>query len=141
MDKGSVCSRSGWRGVASFGHRQVGRRPRLWQGAQTAVVAGDPTKYGPYVMRIKLPANTMIPAHTHDKAENVTVISGTMGLGMGKQADKSVGQQLPTGSFFRVPANTPHFAWTESDTIVQVNGMGPATMKMVEPATGSSTAK
>jgi len=115
--------------------------PDFGPGVQTAAVAGDPSKDGPYVMRIKLPANTMVAAHTHGKAENVTVISGTMGMGMGGQADKSKGQQLPAGSFFRVPADTPHFAWAETDTIVQVNGMGPASIKMVAPAAGSSTSK
>ena len=115
--------------------------PEFGKGVQTTALAGDPSKDGPYVMRIKLPANTMVPAHTHGKAENVTVISGSLGMGMGEQADKSKGQQLPTGSFFRVPADTPHFAWAETDTIVQVNGMGPATIKIVEPLAGSSTSK
>jgi quercetin dioxygenase-like cupin family protein len=99
--------------------------PQFGKGVQTAVLAGDPSKEGPYVMRIKFPAGAMVPAHTHDKAENVTVISGTFGLGMGKQADKTKGQKLPAGSFFRIDPQTPHFAW-ESDAIVQVNGMGPA---------------
>ena len=80
----------------------------------------------------------MIPAHTHGKAENVTVISGTMGMGMGDQADKSKGQQLPAGSFFRISADTPHFAWAETETVVQINGMGPVSLKIVEPMTGSS---
>jgi len=100
--------------------------PQFGKGVQTAVLAGDPSKEGPYVMRIKLPASTMVPADTHDKAENITVISGTFGVGMCMQADKSKGQKLPAGSFFRIDPQTPHFAWAESDAIVQVNGMGPA---------------
>ena len=115
--------------------------PDFGPGVQTAAVAGDPSKDGPYVMRIKLPANTLVPAHTHGKAENVTVISGALSMGMGEQADKSKAQNLPAGSFFRVPADTPHFVWAEADTIVQVNGMGPASIKLVAPATGSSTSK
>jgi quercetin dioxygenase-like cupin family protein len=107
--------------------------PQFGKGVQTAVLAGDPSKEGPYVMRIKFPAGAMVPAHTHDRAENVTVISGTFGLGMGKQADKTKGQKLPAGSFFRIDPQTPHFAWAESAAIVQVNGMGPASLKMVEP--------
>ena len=56
--------------------------PQFGKGVQTAVLAGDPSKEGPYVMRIKLPASTIVPAHTHDKAENITVISGTFGVGI-----------------------------------------------------------
>jgi hypothetical protein len=67
------------------------------QGVQMAVLSGDPTKDGPFVMRLKLPANTLVPAPSHEKAENVTVISGTAGFGMGEQADKSKGEAYPVG--------------------------------------------
>jgi quercetin dioxygenase-like cupin family protein len=117
-----------WTDAAQFG-----------KGVKTAVLAGDPSKDGPYVMRIMFPAATLVPSHTHGKAENVTVMSGTLALGMGEHPDKSKATPLPAGSFFRIPANTPHFAVAESDTIVQVNGMGPSTITMVEPATGNSS--
>src|SRR5882724_11899208 len=34
-------------------------------GIRTTVVAGDPTKVGPYTIRLSIPANTKIQAHTH----------------------------------------------------------------------------
>ena len=46
------------------------------QGAQIAVVKGDPTKEGMYVVRLKVPAGFKIPAHKHPNDENVTVIFG-----------------------------------------------------------------
>ena len=44
-------------------------------GAQLAVVKGDPTKEGQYVVRLKVPAGYQIAAHTHPNDENVTVLS------------------------------------------------------------------
>ena len=69
--------------------------PVLAKGAEMAVLSGDPTKDGPYVFRLKLPANYAIPAHHHPTTENVTVLSGTLYAGMGTSWTK---QRLPHSS-------------------------------------------
>ena len=51
--------------------------PNIPAGAQIAVLAGNPASDGPYVVRLKMPANYKVPAHYHPKDETVTVISGT----------------------------------------------------------------
>jgi quercetin dioxygenase-like cupin family protein len=110
-----------------------GPAPGLPPGWQAAILTGDPAKSGPYVERVKLPPNEMVPAHTHPDVENITVISGSFGIGQGNVADKSKGQVLPQGSFYLLPANTPHFAWSGPDgAIVQVHGIGPSGIKMIE---------
>ena len=116
-----------------------GDAPQFGKGVQTAVLSGDPAQTGLFVMRIKFPANAVVPAHVHDQAENVTVISGDFGAGMGEQTDKAKGQRLPPGSFAHMPARMPHFAWANSVTVVQIEGMGPMTIKFLEPTVGSST--
>ena len=109
--------------------------PKLPPGFQVVVLAGDPAKKGPYVMRVKLPPNAMIPPHMHSDTENITVLSGSFGLAEGKTADKSKGRMLPAGSFYRLPAKTPHFAWTEADgAVVQIHGIGPSVLTMLKPA-------
>ena len=104
-------------------------------GWEVAVLAGAPDKRGPYVERIKLPANAMVPPHTHPDTENITVLSGSFGIGEGKVADKSKGRVLPAGSFYRLPANTPHFAWAGAEgAVIQIHGIGPSGMKMLKSA-------
>src|SRR5688572_18095605 len=61
--------------------------PSLPSGAQFAVLEGDPTKEGPFTMRVKVPNGYRIPPHTHPKTERLTVISGTFRLGMGDTFD------------------------------------------------------
>lgn len=99
--------------------------PVLPKGAEIAVLSGDPTKDGPYVLRLKLPANYAIPAHHHPTAENVTVLSGSFYAGMGDKMDKTKAAAFEPGGFASLPANMNHFAWAASDTVIQVHGIGP----------------
>lgn len=105
--------------------------PPGWQGA---VLAGNPTKKGAYVERVKIPPNALFPPHMHSDVENITVLSGSFGIGQGTSGDKSRGQVLPAGSFYRLPAHTAHYAWTEADgAVIQIHGTGPSTIQMIKP--------
>jgi quercetin dioxygenase-like cupin family protein len=103
-------------------------------GWQAAVLAGAPDKKGPYVQRIKLPPNALAPPHTHPDTENITVLEGSFGIGEGSVADKAKGKVLTAGSFYRLPANTPHFAWAGADgATIQIHGVGPSGINMLKP--------
>jgi quercetin dioxygenase-like cupin family protein len=100
-------------------------------GDQVAVLYGDPAKDGLFAMRLKLPKGYQIPPHTHPKPEVVTVISGTFQLGMGETADQEKAQPLPTGSFFALPPGMAHYAFTEEETVIQLNSFGPWALNYV----------
>jgi quercetin dioxygenase-like cupin family protein len=104
------------------------------KGAQVAVLSGDPSKEGLYVVRLKLPAGYKIPAHNHPTAEMVTVISGSFHLGMGDKLDMKKGMVLTAGGYAEAPAKMNHYAWASSPTIVQVHGQGPFAVTYVNPA-------
>jgi quercetin dioxygenase-like cupin family protein len=104
------------------------------EGAQIAVLSGDPTKDGPYVVRLKLPAGYKIPAHNHPTTEMVTVISGDFHLGMGNKLDEAKSVQLTAGGYAEAPAQMNHYAWASSPTIVQVHGQGPFAISYANPA-------
>jgi hypothetical protein len=62
-------------------------------GAQAQVLDGDPFRDGsPYTLRLKMPDGYRIAPHWHPTDENVTVLSGTLGAGMGRQI-RSEGRQ------------------------------------------------
>lgn len=104
-------------------------------GWKQAILVGDPEKPGAYVQRIKIPPNALVPPHSHPDTENITVLSGTFGIGEGPKADKAKGQVLGVGSFYLLPANTVHFAWAgPKGATLQIHGVGPSGMTMVEPA-------
>jgi len=104
------------------------------KGAQIAVLSGDPSKDGLYVVRLKLPAGYKIPAHNHPTMEMVTVISGNFHLGMGDKLDEKKGMQLTAGGYAEAPAKMNHFAWASSPTVVQIHGQGPFAIAYVNPA-------
>jgi len=109
--------------------------PALPKGAQFAVLVGDPTKAEMVVQRVKFPANYQVPPHTHPYAEVVTVISGSIGFGMGEKFDKTKGEMLEAGTLNVVPTKHAHFAWTgNEEVIVQVQFTGPAGIDYINPA-------
>jgi quercetin dioxygenase-like cupin family protein len=108
--------------------------PGLPPGAKMAVLEGDPTKKGPFTVRMQAPAGYKIPPHTHPTAENITVISGAFHLGMGEKFDETAGHELAVGGFALMPAGMKHFAWSPGESIVQIHSQGPFAIKYLNPA-------
>ena len=109
--------------------------PALPPGAQIAILIGDPTKSEMVVQRVKFPPNYQIPPHTHPYAEVVTVLSGSMGFGMGEKFDTTKGEMVPVGTLNVVPVRHAHFGWTGNEgVILQVQYTGPAGIDYINPA-------
>lgn len=91
-------------------------------GAQLAVIKGDPTKEGMYVVRLKVPAGFKIPAHNHPNDENVTVLSGSFNIGTGDKLDESKGMLIKAGGYSYVAKGMSHYAWFTEETVLQLHG-------------------
>ena len=100
-------------------------------GARMAVLQGDPGKSGPFTVRLEFPKGYKIPPHTHPTDENVTVIAGTMKLGMGDMMDAAKMMTLKQGGFITAGANMSHYAMAKTRSIVQVHAMGPFALTYV----------
>ncbi len=107
--------------------------PAFNAGAQMAVVDGDPSQSGPFVLRVKFPAGFKVMPHWHPTDESVTVISGTLAAGMGEKWDDAAMKTFAAGAFARMPKNSPHYVQAKEETIVQVHGTGPFTLTYVNP--------
>jgi quercetin dioxygenase-like cupin family protein len=129
-------------GVAGAAQAQVNSADLKWgpappvfvKGAQMAVLAGDPTKSGQFVIRLKLPAGYKIAAHHHPTDEYVTVLQGDLSLGMGDKLDETKGAALAPGGFAEAPANMNHYAWSKAGAVIQVSADGPFALVYVNPA-------
>jgi quercetin dioxygenase-like cupin family protein len=108
--------------------------PVFEKGASFALVAGDPSKAGLFVVRLKMPAGYKIAPHWHPTEEHATVISGTFAVGMGEKFDQSSMKTLPQGGYALLPAEMRHYAMATTDAIVQVDGQGPFMLTYVNPA-------
>jgi quercetin dioxygenase-like cupin family protein len=108
--------------------------PSLPPGAKAAVIEGPLNQAVPFTVRLRFPANYRIPPHTHPAVERVTVLSGTFHLGMGDTFNVAAGKALPAGSIAIMQPGTVHYAWTSSDTEVQLHGTGPWGVKYINLA-------
>jgi|SRR5215510_1038383 len=108
--------------------------PMLPSGAKIEVLLGNPMGDALYTVRLKFPANYKIPAHSHPTDEMVTVISGELYMGMGDKLDPKGAKALTVGGFGLMPANENHFAFTKTETVILLQGMGPVEFKYVNPA-------
>lgn len=113
--------------------------PVFAKGAKMAVLYGDPSKNGLFIVRLKIPANYKIMPHTHPTDENATVISGSVAFGMGDKVDPKA-KALPAGSFVSMPAGMHHYAVSTKESIVEVSAMGPFAITYVNPADDPSKA-
>ena len=95
-------------------------------GIRTTVISGDPTRDGPYTIRLSVPANTKIQAHTHRDDRTAIVVSGLWYFGYGSVAGTAAEKALPAGSFYTEPGGLAHFAETRADSVVvYISGNGP----------------
>ena len=102
--------------------------------ARLAVVVGEPTKPGPYVIRVKVPSGVKLTPHRHPEDRIYTVISGVFYIGLGDRFDPDKLKAYPPGSVIVLPGDTPHFHWAMSGEYVsQVTAIGPLGLEYLDP--------
>lgn len=108
--------------------------PFIPPGAQLAVLEGNPMgASGDYTVRLKMPDGYRIAPHWHPKRENVTVVEGTLKVGMGDRFDESSMASFPTGSFAYLDPDMHHYVQASGEVVVQIHGMAPVQFNYVNP--------
>jgi quercetin dioxygenase-like cupin family protein len=108
--------------------------PVLPPGAKLAVIEGNPGGEGTtYTLRFWVPAGYVVPPHWHPVAENVTVLSGSITIGMGDDIDRESTQTLGVGGFLSMPAEHHHYALFDEESTIQLHGVGPFGIIYVHP--------
>jgi len=107
--------------------------PSLPKGAEIAVIEGPMNQAAPFTVRLRFPANYDLPPHTHPAVERVTVLSGTFNMGMGDKFSRSGTLPVRAGDMMIMQPGTVHYAWTDSETVVQLHGTGPWGINFVNP--------
>ena len=103
--------------------------------ARLAVLVGDPTQPGPYVIRVRLPGGTRMMPHKHPEDRVYTVLSGVFYIGLGDQFDERRLNAYGVGSVIVLPGGQPHFHWAKSgDYITQITAVGPLGLTYIDAA-------
>ena len=94
-----------------------------------AVIVGQPSEPGPYLIRVKVPGGVKLMPHRHSEDRIYTVISGVFYIfyiGVGEEFDSDRLEAYPPGAVIVLPGNTSHFHWAKSgEYISQVTAIGP----------------
>ena len=122
----------------SLGFISVSAETLKWpESGNQMVLAGDPTKPGIYVIRVRFAPGQYSRPHIHDQDRFVTVIKGTWWVALGPGAaafDTARTTPMKTGSMVKHPAGGIHFDGAkDEETIVQIIGMGPVTTTRINP--------
>jgi quercetin dioxygenase-like cupin family protein len=105
-------------------------------GMKIILIYGSPKEAGPYIFRAKIPAGYQLPAHRHSDQRVVTVLQGTYWSGAGEKFEQNKLTKYTPGSFYITDPGVPHFAWAETDVVIQEMGTGPVSepIEYVNPA-------
>ena len=104
-------------------------------GAQSAVVVGDPSKPGFYMVYNKwTKGNHFSKPHFHPNDRYIVVLQGTWWVGSGPKFDPENGSvPMPAGSFVTHYAKQVHWDGAkDEDAVLLIMGEGPATTTRLE---------
>jgi hypothetical protein len=100
---------------------------------EQTLLFGDPSKPGPYVVRLKWLAGNMSRPHFHPNDRFIAVLSGTWWVGSGDKYDPDNTVPMPAGTFVVHYGKQIHYDGAKNeDTVIQIWGMGPATSTPAE---------
>jgi quercetin dioxygenase-like cupin family protein len=103
--------------------------------ARLAVLVGDPTQPGPYVIRVRVPEGIRLMPHRHPEDRVYTVMSGVFYIGLGEEFDPDRLTAYGAGSVIVLPGGQAHFHWAKSgEYVTQVFAVGPLGLDYVHPA-------
>jgi quercetin dioxygenase-like cupin family protein len=109
----------------------------LDKGIKMAVISGDPSKPGPYVIRVVFPPGIMSAPHYHGEDRHVTVIQGTWLAGTDDSWDPKTTKPLGLGSYMQHPAGAVHYdGGGKEGATVQIMGIGPSSTTFLFPQVG-----
>jgi quercetin dioxygenase-like cupin family protein len=74
-----------------------------------AVLVGEPSQPGPYVVRVKVPSGVKLMPHSHPEDRIYTVMSGVFYIGLGDQFDGDKVKAYPPGCVVVLTGRYPSF--------------------------------
>jgi hypothetical protein len=111
------------------------RDPTGAAGVNQAVLQGDPTKTGLYVVMNRFKPGNFSRPHFHPNDRFITVVKGTWWVGTGNKFDPEGTVPMPAGTFVTHFGKQVHYDGAKDEEVVLIIvGEGPATLTRVEEA-------
>jgi mannose-6-phosphate isomerase-like protein (cupin superfamily) len=97
----------------------------MFPGAQFAVLSGAPYTGG-YAIRMRRPDGHLERPHHHESDEHISVIAGTLHLGVGDGSNRTAARTFRAGGYVVIPSGTLHYSWAEGEVLEELHWSGPA---------------
>jgi quercetin dioxygenase-like cupin family protein len=111
------------------------RDPTGAAGVNQAILHGDPTKPGLYIVMNRFKPGNFSKPHFHPNDRFITVISGTWWVGTGSKWDKEATVPVKAGSIVTHFAKQVHYDGAkDEEAVLLIVGDGPATLTLVDEA-------
>jgi hypothetical protein len=114
--------------------------PGLPAGSRVAVVSGDPTKAGPFTIRVDMPPDYTVRPHHHPTSEELRLLEGTLHLGHGAKWNEQAMKAMAAGEPVAIGAKKPHFLHAAGRVVMEVQSTGPFAITYVDPKDDPRTA-
>jgi hypothetical protein len=107
-----------------------------WKGtglSRQAIMVGDPSKPGPYIVIQKWLPGGMSRPHFHPNDRFITVLKGTWWVGTGTKFAPGSTVPMPAGTFVKHFGKQVHYDGAkDEETVLLITGEGPATSTQAE---------
>lgn len=103
-------------------------------GVRAAILSGNPDEDGPYTMRLRLPPRYRIDPYWMLGEQRITVLSGSVELGLGERFETASLKPYPAGSYLTLPARARFFLKTSHGATLEIHGQGPWQVAYASPA-------
>jgi quercetin dioxygenase-like cupin family protein len=111
------------------------RDPTGAAGVNQAVLHGDPTKPGLYIVLNRFKPGNFSRPHFHPNDRFITVVKGTWWVATGNKFDPALAVAMPAGSYVTHFGKEVHWDGAKDEEAwVLIVGDGPATLTRVEEA-------
>ena len=114
--------------------------PGTIPGSAAMRLLGDPSQPELFAVRFRYPDGAGVGPHWHPTTVHITVLSGTLVLGMGNRVDSTAARHYGPGSFLVLEGGMHHYEWFRGETVVHVEGVGPFRRVFLNPADDPRTA-
>jgi len=91
-----------------------------------------------FAFRLHVQPGFELGPHTHPGVEHLTILSGSLFVGIGDTMDRTSATAYGPGSYLAIGAGVAAYMWAAEETVVQVHGIGPFSTDFVEPPGNAS---
>ncbi len=105
--------------------------PGFARPIEVAVVSGDPSQPGPFVIRMRMPSGMKVAPQRHPDDRELTVIKGIFWSGVGESYSWKDMTEYKAGAVIAKPAGEAHYGWARTAVILEEKGTGPSAIEYV----------